>query len=94
MQRTYKADGIYTASGDKGYRDVVTVSVTITNDRIASVTIDSYQDDEAYVSQVKKYVLQRFVNQQSANVTGVSGATYSSNAVKSAVANALAKAKA
>ena len=82
------ADGVYTGSGT-GLRGTVQVSVTVEGGRIADITILSYADDAPYFSKAQNTVIANILAAQSVNVSTVSGATYSSNGILEATANAL-----
>lgn len=82
------ADGVYTGSG-RGYRGTITVEVTIENGYIAAIKIVSYSDDESYFRNARSKILNRIIDAQSIAVDTVSGATYSSNGILEAVADAL-----
>ena len=89
---TYKyKDGTYSGSA-QGFNGPVGVSVTISKDKITAVSVTSSTDDEPYISNAKA-LCSHIVSANSADVSGVSGATYSSNGIKGAVKAALAKAK-
>ena len=91
-QGAYK-DGTYTGSG-KGFKGrTTTVSVTVANGKITSVETVSYGDDRPYYERAASSVIKNIVSKQSTSVDTVSGATYSSKGIMSAVANALSKAK-
>ena len=81
-------DGTYSGSG-KGFRGTTTLSVTIENGIITNITIDSYRDDAKYFSKAKNTIISRIITAQSTNVATVTGATYSSKGIISAVSNAL-----
>ena len=83
-------DGTYTGSA-RGYKSVITVSVTIQGGKITAITIVSAGDDEPYFSNAKA-VISRVLNSQSMNVDTVSGATYSSTGILVAIKNALLQA--
>lgn len=87
---TYK-DGTYSGSA-QGFNGPVGVSVTISKDKITAVSVTSSTDDEPYISEAKA-LCSKIVSANSADVSAVSGATYSSNGIKGAVKAALAKAK-
>lgn len=82
------ADGVYTGSGD-GLRGTTTVSVTVENGMITDVTVLSYQDDDSFFNRAQYSVITDILSAQSVDVDAVSGATFSSNSIKEAVANAL-----
>lgn len=81
-------DGTFTGTGT-GYEGPVTVSVTISGDKITNVTVTSYVDDDEYFNDAQKGVITSILIFQSANVSAVSGATYSSEGIMEAVAAAL-----
>ncbi|MBQ9535937.1 MAG: FMN-binding protein [Clostridia bacterium] len=94
--RIYK-DGTFSGSGlgNTGTSDDVTVSVTIKDDRIVSISITGFKDDLAYFDPDIEgaRMISAMLGAQSANVDAVSGATYSSEGLIDAVKAALAKAK-
>ena len=81
-------DGTYSGSGT-GFRGETDVTVTVSGGKITDINIDSYQDDEQFFGQAESTIIQEIIANQSVNVDAVSGATYSSNGIKEAVANAL-----
>lgn len=81
-------DGTYEGSGT-GYRGTTDVQVTVENGRISSITIESYEDDEQFFNMAKNTIISEIIESQSTDVQTVSGATYSSNGIIDAVANAL-----
>ena len=81
-------DGIYTGTGT-GYRGEIEVSVTVSGGDITNIEILSYQDDRPYLDQASGTVIEEIINSQSAEVDAVSGATYTSNGIMEAVADAL-----
>lgn len=90
--RLYK-DGIYQGSGTGFRNSTTTVSVTISGDKITAVNVDSYGDDQRFFDQAFTQVSQEVLSSQSADVDAVSGATFSSKGIMSAVSDALSKAK-
>lgn len=87
---TYR-DGTFTGSGE-GFEGTITVSVTIQSDKITAINVTEFSDDEPYWSDGKS-VISRILAANSVNVDTVSGATYSSGGIISAVKNALNSAK-
>lgn len=83
-------DGTYTGSA-RGYKSVITVSVTISGGKITAITVVSAGDDEPYFSNARA-VIQWVLSSQSMNVDTVSGATYSSTGILMAIKNALLQA--
>lgn len=81
-------DGTYEGSGS-GFRGETKVTVEVSNGKISNITIDSYQDDQEFFSRASTTVIEEIIDNQSVDVDAVSGATYSSNGIKEAVANAL-----
>lgn len=84
-------DGTYSGSA-QGFNGPVTVSVSISSDKITSVSVASSSDDEPFITDAKA-LCQKIVSANSADVSAVSGATYSSNGIKGAVKDALSKAE-
>lgn len=82
------ADGDYTGSGT-GYRGTTKVTVTLEGGYITAITIDSYRDDDQFFSRAKNGIISEILSAQSPDVDAVSGATYSSNGIMEAVADAL-----
>ena len=85
-------NGTFTGSGE-GYYGKVTVSVTISDDVITSISIDSYIDDDDYFGDAQSGVVSAILSTQSPDVSAVSGATYSSKGIMAAVRDALAQAE-
>lgn len=85
--RTY-ADGVYTGTGN-GYRGATQVQVTVEEGKITDVTVLSYSDDQQYFSRAQSSLISAILNAQGVDVSTVSGATFSSNGILEAVANAL-----
>ena len=85
---TQLQDGTYNGSGT-GFRGETDVTVTVAGGKITDIRIDSYQDDEQFFGRAESTIIQEIIDNQSVNVDAVSGATYSSNGIKEAVANAL-----
>ena len=81
------ADGVYKGTGT-GYAGDITVSVQIKDKQIVAIDILSSSDDAAFFNRAKA-VIDRIIEGQTLNVDTVSGATYSSNGIISAVKNAL-----
>ncbi len=81
-------DGVYSGSGT-GLRGTTTVEVTVQNGSITDITVTSYQDDEKFFNRAQSSVISAILSAQSTDVDTVSGATYSSNSIIEAVANAL-----
>ena len=81
-------DGIYTGSAD-AFRCDVEVQVTVEKQKVTDISILSYCDTEEYFFRAAPAVIEQMKAEQSLNVDAVSGATYSSNGVIHAVANAL-----
>ena len=81
-------DGIYTGSAD-AFRGDVEVQVTVEKQKVTDISILSYCDTEEYFFRAAPAVIEQMKAEQSLNVDAVRGATYSSNGVIHAVANAL-----
>ena len=81
-------DGVYTGTGT-GYRGATHVQVTVEGGRITDITVLSYSDDRQYFSRAQSSLIQAILNAQGVDVSAVSGATFSSNGILEAVADAL-----
>jgi len=84
-------DGTYTGSGT-GFGGVITVRITIENSKIKAIQLLSCQGETPSYLKQAKGVISRMIAAQSPDVDMVSGATYSSNGIRSAVIQALNKA--
>lgn len=80
------SDGVYYGSGE-GYQSTITVAVTVASGKITDVTIVSHADDAAYVTRAEKLIT-NIIQYQSADVDVVSGVTFSSRGILSAVKDA------
>jgi uncharacterized protein with FMN-binding domain len=81
-------DGTYSGSGN-GFRGETSVSVMIENGYITSIEVTGYNDDEQFFSRAETTIIKEILAGQTPDVDAVSGATYSSNGIMEAVANAL-----
>lgn len=90
MAKGIYTDGTYTGSG-MGFRGDTQVEVEVSNGNITDITVTSYQDDDEYFNRAKSTVISEIIENQSTDVTAVSGATFSSKGIMNAVANALSK---
>lgn len=88
----YKA-GTYTASA-QGYGGDVKVNVTVDADKITNVTIDGPDETPTIGGEAIKTLPEVIKKANSDKFDGVSGATVTSDAVKKAVGECLAEAKA
>ena len=86
-------DGTYQGSGTGFRGGTTTVSVTVQNGKITGVHVVSTDDDQQFFDRAYSSVTQSILSSQSTQVDAVSGATYSSQGIMEAVANALNKAK-
>jgi polyferredoxin/major membrane immunogen (membrane-anchored lipoprotein) len=84
-------DGTYHGSGS-GFRGTTEVTVEVKNGKISSITVDSYRDDKKFFIRAFDTIVERIIGSQSAEVDAVSGATFSSEGIKKAVADALRQA--
>ncbi len=83
------ADGTYQGSGT-GFRGrTTTVSVTVSEGKIADIQVISYGDDARWFNRAYSSVVEQIISSQSTEVDAVSGATYSSLGIMEAVENAL-----
>ena len=79
-------DGVYKGTGT-GYAGDITVSVLIKDKQIVSIDILSSSDDAAFFTRAKA-VIDKIIEGQTLDVDTVSGATFSSRGIISAVKNA------
>ena len=81
------ADGTYQGTAE-GYGGIITLSVTIADGQIKEVAEVSQEETDQYWN-MAKVLLNTIVEQQTADVDVISGATYSSTGIINAVKNAL-----
>lgn len=85
------ADGIYTGEAE-GFGGTVAVEVTVEGGKITGVEVTSAEkEDGAYLSMAED-IIADILEAQSADVDTISGATFSSTAIRDASARALEKA--
>ena len=85
-------DGVYTGSAN-GFGGVIEVEAEIKDGVIETLTIVSAEhEDKAYLDAARK-VIDDIVEQQTADVDTVSGATFSSSGIRDVAAKALEKAE-
>lgn len=85
-------DGTFSGTG-MGYRGNISVSITIKNGKITSISVTESRDDSKWLSRAESGVIDAIVASQTASVDTVSGATFSSEGIIDAVADALSKAQ-
>ena len=81
-------DGVYEGTGT-GFAGKITVAVEIKDKKIVAITILNVEADDAAFFNRAKAVIDRIIQAQNLDVDVVSGATYSSRGIISAVKNAL-----
>ena len=86
-------DGTYEGSAAGFRRGITTVSVTVQNNRITDIQVISHGDDAPYFNRAYSTVAGEILAFQSADVDAVSGATFSSDGIMNAVADALNNAR-
>ena len=84
-------DGKYIGQAT-GYRGIMRVEVEIKDGKIVEITLLSHSDDAGYIDSAKN-ILKDIKKKQTADVTAISGATFSSDGIKNAVKDALEQAK-
>ncbi len=91
------ADGTYTGSAADAYYGLVQIQVVIQNGRLVTVTFLQYPSDRStsrYInSQAMPLLKSEAIQAQSADVSGVSGASDTSQAFVQSLGSALAQAK-
>ncbi len=86
-------DGTYTGAGE-GFGGSIAVEVTIEDGSIAAIEVTDHSgEDGAYYSEAES-ILDDILEAQSADVDTISGATFSSTGIRTAVEEALEKAEA
>lgn len=86
-------DGVYTATRESYQHEHVTVSVTITDGKIADVVIDEITDHPSTITDAPcAQIPAAIVENQSYNVDTVTGATFTSSSIKNAVRDCLEQA--
>lgn len=85
-------DGIYIGVGN-GFRPNLKVQVKIVEGKISEIRIISHGETQGYYEQVFNVLPKEIIAAQSTEVDGISGATRSSEGLKQAVNNALAKSR-
>lgn len=81
-------DGIYEGTGT-GFAGKITVAVEIKDKKIVAITVLNVEADDVAFFNRAKGVIDRIIQSQNLDVDVVSGATYSSRGIISAVKNAL-----
>lgn len=89
-QPTYK-DGLYTGTG-KGMMGPMTVEVTVENGAISNIVLKEHSETEGVYEKAETWVIAEILEDQTAEVDAVAGATYASNGIMQATADALSKA--
>lgn len=91
------ADGAYTGTPEDAYYGTVQVRAALRSGKIISVQFLQHPSDRStsrYINdQAMPLLIQEAIQAQSANVDGVSGATFTSQAFQKSLASALAQAK-
>lgn len=90
MAQSLPADGVYEGSAN-GMGGELKVAVTVEGGKIADVTVNSHKETAGISDPAIEQIPAAIVAAQSTEVDGVSGATVTSDAIKAAVASALAK---
>lgn len=87
---TYKP-GIYTASSP-GIHGPVTVNVTFSKDHIEKIVVENHTETEGIGTKAVELLPKRIIDTQAIAIDHVSGATITSNAIRSAVTDCIKKA--
>lgn len=80
-------DGVYEGSAE-GYKDTITVSVTVENGAVTAIEILEENDTPSYFERSRE-IIDDVIDAQSLHVDAVSGATFSSMGILNAVNDAL-----
>ena len=82
------SDGVYTGTGE-GFRGDMTVEVFVENQMITQINVTQTSDDAKWFNRAYTAIVSSIIDNQTADVEVVSGATYSSIGIKEGVADAL-----
>jgi uncharacterized protein with FMN-binding domain len=93
VNSTKYKDGTYTGSGTGFRGGTTTISVTIKNGQITNIETVSSEDTPNFYNRASGTVINNIISSQSTSVDTVSGATFSSNGIISAVQDALNQAQ-
>lgn len=88
IQLSEVADGTYEASAE-GHNGPITVSVQVVNHHITAVRVVDHSESEGIADQAIDQIPIAILSADDTNIDAVSGATVTSNAIKTAVENAL-----
>jgi len=88
LDLSHLEDGVYEGTGI-GFRGEIEVAVTVKDHAVESVRIISYYDNDEYLFHASQPVIDEAVSGEALDVDAVSGATYSSNGLTRAIADAL-----
>lgn len=90
-------DGTYTGSNEYAYSDYIQVSAVISGGKLTDVQFPSQSNGPGRSRQIYAYAMPQLrseaISAQSANINGISGASYTSQAFQQSLANALVQAK-
>ncbi len=86
-------DGTYSGTGIGYKNQKTTVNVTVSNGKITAIDTVSTGDTPQYYSRAFSTIVSGIISKQSTSVDTVSGATFTSKGIISAVSNALSQAK-
>lgn len=92
-QASLYKDGTYTGSGE-GFGGVITVEVTVAGGSITVIDVPLHDGEDGPYFASAEAIIDDILDAQSADVDTVSGATFSSTGIRSAVEKALQKAEA
>ena len=84
------ADGVYTAAADS-FGGELELAVTVEDGKMVAIEILTHNDTELVAAGAFAKLIPAIIEAQSPDVDGVSGATYTSDAVKNAVRQILAE---
>ncbi len=88
QQTSVYLDGVYIGEGE-GFGGTIAVQVTVTDSEIASIEItDASGEDAAYLDKAEQ-IIDSIIDAQTTEVDTISGATFSSTGIQTAVRQAL-----
>ena len=89
----FTATGVSYNAATSSPNGSLTVQVTFRGNRITQIVVNNYTDSSAFVNMVTAQLVPAIIQAQNTNVDTVSGATYTSNGVREAVASAMTQAR-
>lgn len=91
LAQEIKEDIDYYQGVGEGYNGSITVKVGYVDNKIYKIRVIDHQEDYEWYSKAKKPIIEAVIAKQSTDIDGISGATYTSDGLIEAIANAMSK---